>query len=398
MTISKGSYYKMSRPGNSTPGWAAFNRKLQKKQGIETESEVDSFPPILNVTASDPLKNSGMNYIPSTRTFSSIVQAPAATASTLLGHKINAGETTLIPTVEKLKKLYSWAGRSLIEDILSTINNDEDQASELLEAMESPCFKVSKNSTGPRSVLEDQVDKEEHLEADNSQENHRPSGNQVQMIAGQLFSVPIEPEWEEDDVYLNHRKDALRMMRSATQHSRAANNAYIRGDHFSAQQLSLKAREELLVAEELNGNAAKEILCIRNNKYDPWKLDLHGLHASEAISALKDHLHRIETNMPCIHSVSMHSPAYRDGVSISSSSKSVVSPDMKEEGRKQRVLLGHKQKVLHVITGIGTHSKGQAALPAAVRTFLIENRYHFDDARPGVLAVRPKFRDTRVQK
>jgi hypothetical protein len=43
-------------------------------------------------------------------------------------------------------------------------------------------------------------------------------------------------------------------------------------------------------------------------------------------------------------------------------------------------------------TGIGKHSKGQASLPAAVRGFLIENGYRFDELRPGVFNVRPKFR------
>ncbi|KAG9456907.1 hypothetical protein H6P81_001415 [Aristolochia fimbriata] len=363
MTLSK-----MPKSGNSTSGWAAFDTNHRKKHGIETENKVDSFPPLLDVISSDPLKNSEMNYIPSTRTFSSVVQPSAASASTLLGLKVIAGETSNLPTVEKLEKIYSWAEQSLIEDILSAVNNDEDQASALLKAMELPCFQVSEmDSTEQRSTREDQVDKSERSEAGNSLENHRPSENQVELISGQIFSVPIEPEWEDDDVYISHRKDAMRMIRLANQHSRAANNAYVRGDHFSARQLSLKAREEWLVAEKLNANAAKEILGIRNKIYDPWKLDLHGLHASEATSALKDHLRKIETNRPSY----IHSPAHPDGDGMSSSLESVACPDT--EGQEQRVLLGRRPKLLHVITGVGTHSKGQAALPATVRTFLIEN-------------------------
>jgi hypothetical protein len=42
--------------------------------------------------------------------------------------------------------------------------------------------------------------------------------------------------------------------------------------------------------------------------------------------------------------------------------------------------------------GIGKHSKGQASLPVAVRGFLIENGYRFEELRPGVFNVRPKFR------
>ncbi|RVX21450.1 hypothetical protein CK203_002323 [Vitis vinifera] len=43
-------------------------------------------------------------------------------------------------------------------------------------------------------------------------------------------------------------------------------------------------------------------------------------------------------------------------------------------------------------TGRGNHSRGQAALPTAVRSFLNEHGYRFEEARPGVIAVRPKFR------
>jgi hypothetical protein len=35
----------------------------------------------------------------------------------------------------------------------------------------------------------------------------------MKLILGHLKSIPVEPEWEEDDVYLSHRKNALRMMR-----------------------------------------------------------------------------------------------------------------------------------------------------------------------------------------
>lgn len=57
----------------------------------------------------------------------------------------------------------------------------------------------------------------------------------------------------------------------------------------------MKARAERHTAEELNSDAAKKILSVRNNENDIWKLDLHGLHATEAIQALQEHLYRIES-------------------------------------------------------------------------------------------------------
>jgi len=63
----------------------------------------------------------------------------------------------------------------------------------------------------------------------------------------------------------------------------------------SAQHHSMKARVEWHTAEELNSDAARKILSIRNNENDIWRLDLHGLHATEAIQALQEHLYRIES-------------------------------------------------------------------------------------------------------
>lgn len=36
----------------------------------------------------------------------------------------------------------------------------------------------------------------------------------MKLILGHIRSFPVEPEWEEHDVYLSHRRNALRMMRS----------------------------------------------------------------------------------------------------------------------------------------------------------------------------------------
>ncbi|MCI20244.1 smr protein/MutS2 C-terminal, partial [Trifolium medium] len=44
--------------------------------------------------------------------------------------------------------------------------------------------------------------------------------------------------------------------------------------------------------------------------------------------------------------------------------------------------------------GVGNHSRGQAALPTAVRSYLNENRYRFEETRPGVITVWPKFRQS----
>ncbi|EPS74225.1 hypothetical protein M569_00531 [Genlisea aurea] len=164
----------------------------------------------------------------------------------------------------------------------------------------------------------------------------------------------VEPESDlEDDVYLLHRKEAIAMTRSASRCSKASNEAYLRGDHIGARLSSIKAREQWNAARKLNSKAANEILKLRNSGNEIWRLDLHGLHADEAIVALRERLQALES--------------------------SSLSPRRRQP------------RLLQVITGKGNHSQGPAALPSAVRSFLHENGYHFDE-KPGVMVVRPKFR------
>lgn len=145
------------------------------------------------------------------------------------------------------------------------------------------------------------------------------------------------------------------MNRSASQHSRAASNAFLKGDHFASQQLSLKARGEWLAAEKLNAKAAKKILLIRNGKNDVWKLDLHGLHVSEAICALEEHLHRIETQMLMKRSLSsdgLNTPQV--GIVHSPSVECTGSAlYMEAKTGKQQALSTPRQTILQVITGRG---------------------------------------------
>lgn len=147
----------------------------------------------------------------------------------------------------------------------------------------------------------------------------------------------------------------LPLNRLASQHSRAATNAFLRRDHFSAQQHSLRAREKWSAAEQLNAKAAKEILSIRNSDNDPWKLDLHGLHAAEAGQALQEHLLKIETLVPNNRSTSPCRIKTKNGIVHSSPCDAFSTVDA-ENLDKQQATFRQRPTSIQVITGISLPS------------------------------------------
>ncbi|KAL2504729.1 smr (Small MutS Related) domain-containing protein [Abeliophyllum distichum] len=426
----------------ANPGWAAFDLKHKRKQeGLSTEIDTESYPMLSGAVSSESLLkkdqlllerpfssvlSTSVNF-PSTSTFNKDLdkQVPVVDRHfrTTQSNKVAAREDEMrrnaVELCKKLNELHPWADESLIKDVMTGLSNDVDKASTLLEAMV-----ISENKEGENKLVEsnyennntslasaaasfggttdhpgptgfDEVRLNETSRA--TMDNHTSFGkmlpcdgrNSSFILDATKFSL-LEPEWEEDDVYLIHRKDAVRMMRSAYRHSKAANDAYLRGDHLSAQHFSLRAREEWNTAEQLNAKAAKEILRIRNCENDQWTLDLHGLHAAEAVQALQEHLHKVES-LKSSNRLATSDAVNKEPATLLSASLESPTHNGLEKLRKQP-LLRQRQKLLQVITGKGNNSKGAAALPPVIRYFLTENGYQFDDARPGVITILPKFR------
>ncbi|KAF7845014.1 Smr (small MutS-related) domain protein [Senna tora] len=438
MNIStRSSFKKMSGAKGQSSGWAAFDLKQKQKQRLESEVDKDPFPAISSRPDSFQLGEKLLkNNNSPVKSFSSVLR-PSKNFPTL---KENSNSKTITLgcdsgakycnnpmkdvtlAIKKLKEKHCWAEDNLIEDVLVAVDNDVTKASTLLETMapsvnseehkmasmvkptalgDSPSdLKTDKSlfsenimdltpyNSSPNGHHEDNNRDQE--DGNNSLVQHFSDYGNLRWNTELLNSVPVEPEWEEDDVYISHRMNALRVMRSASRHSKAAANAFLRGNHFSAQQHSVKAQEEWLTAKGLHAKAAKEILRIRNSENDIWRLDLHGLHASEAINALQEHLCRIESQGFLKGSASSNGVKEKDG--IINSSLGLVNSTDREKLDKQHVPLRLRSSALQVITGIGNHSKGQAALPTAVRSFLSENGYRFEEMRPGVITVWPKFR------
>jgi hypothetical protein len=359
---------------NKSPGWAAFD--LKQKQHLKFEVENEPYPPISSSSSQNVLKNDFL----SVRPFSSVL-SPTVDFSTLpqkllpsSNFDFDAKNQSSKPkneakNYEGLKSRYNWADKSLIEDIMAAVNNNFDEASTLLEVIVSN--DASNNYNDGADLIENGI------------------FNNKEVIDVEHDCILVEPEWEDDDIYIIQRKDAMKMMRSAYRHSKAGNDAYLRGDHLTAQLISVKAKEEWKAAESLNAKAANEILNIRNANNDIWTLDLHGLHSTEAVQALKEHLRKLEESQRTLaHNNNSHVNSTGGNIPF----WSIGSSNHTDKMVKQQTPSWQRPTMLQVITGKGNHSRGLASLPVAIKNFLCINRYHYDDRRPGVIVVKPKFR------
>ncbi|KAL8240136.1 hypothetical protein R6Q59_013491 [Mikania micrantha] len=375
----------MSRRRTKTPGWAAFDPKMQHKQ-VTTQN--DPYPPISSALEhhQNPSRYGDLTGKPFLSVLAHSSCDPAkedATHSPLIKDSQNENRTSecinSIPQLyEKLKVDHSWATENLIEDIVAAVDNDIEKALILLNEMAPQDMLPDKKEIELDDIMEDGLTAtiEEHF-YDYTDSVKLVLDNDVPLrFMMDMSKIPVEPEWEDDDMYKMHRKPAIMAMRLASRHSKAASEAYLRRDHAAAQEYSSKAREEWSNVKKLNAKAAKEILAIRNCENDDWKLDLHGLHATEAVQVLLEHLLKIESQLSGTHSTKFDKTNLKGGLETEKSDRQQLS----------------KPKLLEVITGKGNHSRGEAALPAAIKSFLSEKGYYYYEARTGVIMVQPKFR------
>lgn len=411
----------MSWMKGKSSGWTAFDLKQrQRQQGLQSEiKDDDPFPPVstsVNPPHLDVIRGKLVrrNHESSEKSFSSVLLPPPKFPALTESKDWRSKPSPLLtPTshhdssaFSKLKEMNSWADDSLIRDILLSTEDNFEMALAFLQGMAYEEAEVPTNRQSEHRISGRTVTSSVNIAARSTCENGGSSFlvnayeseklpdddvSDLGSIIQRLQAIPIAPEWEEDDLYLTHRKDALKMMRSASNHSRAAQNAFMRNDHVSAKQHSERAREDWSTAEKLNAEAANKILGITNRNNDIWKLDLHGLHAAEAVRVLQERLQRIEGQFTVNRSVSPNRGRSKNAALRSPSQEPCGRLDVEGLDR-QRASSRELRNSLQVVTGIGKHSRGHASLPLAVKTFFEDNRYRFDETRPGVITVRPKFR------
>jgi hypothetical protein len=255
MTVSAGSSLKKMSwsKGNQPSGWTAFDLKQKNKNNIESEVGKDPFPPI---GSSGSMRHGDKfvkkKHVP-VKPFSSVLlpnknfpplkevgngqKAVSGYDSNAKSFGTTAQEDANLDT-KKLKEQHPWAENSLIEDILAAVNNNIDKAVALLETMASAVnFKERKISSDSRPTILETGESlplkmvKDDIVFDSNRVGHLQDNNKDlenrNALLGQKFSdasnlkckidllnsIPDEPEWEEDDIYISQRKDALKTMR-----------------------------------------------------------------------------------------------------------------------------------------------------------------------------------------
>ncbi|XP_073123808.1 uncharacterized protein [Henckelia pumila] len=379
-------------------GWAQFDLKQRRRQqGFGCEVDAEPYPLLGGPNRVGSLVNKKKALLE--KPFSSVVTASKNFASLTDPDNHNPIRPTALSDLRDQSREISFKDdsyhrfeafpplmdESLIEDLLAGVDNNINELNYGNDHTSSAFQDVPFGERTDLSFSNDEFFKDKNIGC-------KGDAYFCQSLDLTKF-LPIEPETEleEDDVYIFHRKDAVRMIRSASHYSKAANDAYLRGDHLFARHFSLKAQEHWTAAEKLNAKAAKEILATRNSKNDPWTLDLHGLHATEAVLALQEHLQSVESLVSSNCLATLTDVNKKSSLLLPESLQS-LNHVKKEKFGMQHQPLRQRPVLLQVITGKGNHSRGAAALPSAIRNFLDENRYHFDETRPGVVTIRPKFR------
>eukprot|EP00850_Spirogloea_muscicola_P013550 SM000092S24518 [mRNA] locus=s92:411058:422286:+ [translate_table: standard] len=267
------------------------------------------------------------------------ITAPAAAAAGSASVAGNAmvGSDHQARVLGDLGTHFAWAPPDLLAEVLAVVDGDEEAAAVWLHSMSG--------DTGAAA----------------------PAGRPCEVHQG-----PSSSE-EDEDVYLKYRGQALRVSRARARHVRSAISAFSMGDHHRARQLAKLALKERHLAEQLHGEAAQKILQARNTSRagGGWELDLHGLHAQEAVQALRQRLAQLEGDL-------VPSTSALSGGSHPVPQPAVGTHSLLSDGTAGLPVVTINTRLsneLIVITGVGQHSRGGASLPSVVSNYLIENKF-----------------------
>lgn len=165
-----------------------------------------------------------------------------------------------------------------------------------------------------------------------------------------------------------------------------ASAAFSSGDRALGRRLVAEAQALRAQAAGAHQAAAAQIEEEHNRgrQLSEWELDLHGLHAREALEALARRLQSLQAS---VNAAAAQANGYGKLATHASKGKIAApgggaaappGPSVAGNGPLEGAALLAKRRVLRVIVGKGLHSSGgEASLPRVVEGFLLSNGYKY---------------------
>jgi DNA-nicking Smr family endonuclease len=239
---------------------------------------------------------------------------------------------------------FPWADSELLQSILLACNNDPDAAAFILASMSVEGDGGADDLEGEfQPVLEKSKWRSKRGTAGSSSNNNSVNDNVND-------DNDDDAQWQQQlstqDAYYECRKEANKLARQWQQLVRKASVAYRNKQGGAATVYSEDAAKLRTAALEAHKQAAEEIERIVNKDNSILELDLHGLHANEAVSAVARRLEVL--------------------LQGGSGGTSVISKN------------GRNSVVLRLVTGKGLHSsEGEASVPRVVKNYLTRTERKF---------------------
>ncbi|GIL62000.1 hypothetical protein Vafri_16328 [Volvox africanus] len=355
--------------------------------------------------------------------------------------------------LEELCRSHPWAGRELVEAVCLALKYNLTEVVEALDELNAASYQYGRSgSSSPTASCSDDEEAGENPELRSTAAAVEPydfnparrcrvdrcngSGGGPSATASAAATAAAaagghscsEATARGGDAYIRHRQSALKLTHAWRNLMNKASAAFTAGDRALGRQLVSEAQDLRRQAAEAHREAAKRIVLEMNEgrQLSEWELDLHGLHAAEAVEALARRIKALEhgsagaaaavaaaATTPSAaagadlsggggggstrrqmqqkrRTVGSHSSAVTAEAAVAVAAEHKAPADVAAAAATAKLLASGR--VLRVIVGKGLHSSGgEASLPRVVKNFLLDRGYRFIP-RAGVIEVQLRRR------
>ncbi|GIM11344.1 hypothetical protein Vretimale_14865 [Volvox reticuliferus] len=358
--------------------------------------------------------------------------------------------------LEELCRSHPWAGRELVEAVCLALKYDLTEVVEALDELNAASYQYGNSgSSSSTASFSDDDDAGGNTELGNAaaavqsydfsparqyRVGKRGDGGGGAAGTAAVAAAAVsgghscsEVTARGGDAYFRHRQSAIKMTHAWRKLMNKASAAFTAGDRALGRRLVSEAQDLRQQAAKAHREAAKRIVAEMNEgrQLSEWELDLHGLHAAEAVETLAQRIKSLEGGSTRPVATAAGAPAGpATAAATAATGLSSSGSSTKGQMQQQRTPIGSgggggggstaaaaavavsaeptapadvaaaaatakllaSGRVLRVIVGKGLHSSGgEASLPRVVKNFLLDRGYRFTP-RAGVIEVQLRRR------